>query len=333
MPTKGAFDSGTLEIFVSVCELRSLTKAARYLNTTQAAVSQRIKKLEDQAGVSLIDRQLRPLKLTPAGRILFVEARELVAKLRHLETQLAQHSKLPIDEFRFGMPDALATPLLPHLIPQIRHLSEKLLVRVDSSVNLCTALLERELDIVVTNDSLAHRDDLERLSLLREPMILLCRNSEPVERRDLYGSLQWLAAHRPFVRFTAASPLARRIALYLRQINVHPPRTLEFNSPAALIEMVKHGLGWTITTPLNLMQTQVSLKGFLVHKLPRGDTTRSTWLLARRGEFGTLPAKLAAMNCELLRKTTVPRIAKELPWLMSSIRIAKPPFRQADFAA
>jgi len=318
-----AFDIEALRTFVRVCELRSLTAAARHLEMTQAAVSQRITKLEIQSKARLIDRDFRPVKLTPSGRALFLRARGIMADIDRMQVEHTQRLKLPVDTLRLGVVDSLGALFLPHLVPQIRDAADQLLIRVDSSASLCQGLLQRELDLIVSTDHLPDRDDLERYVMLKEPIVLVHRRAEPVKGEGAYAMLKWLAGNRPFVRYSPVSPLARQIEAHLRRVGIDPPRTLEFNSSEAIVEMVKHGLGWTITTPVNLLQSRVSLKGLSVHNLPRGDMHRVIWLIARRGEFGVLPSRLATLSRRIIVRTIARRTARELPWLQPSVQVGR----------
>ncbi|GAA2656170.1 LysR family transcriptional regulator [Streptomyces lunalinharesii] len=59
-----------LRAFVAVCEAGSLSAVARDLGCTQSAVSQRVKRLEREAGIGLLERRPRGVAPTAAGRIL-----------------------------------------------------------------------------------------------------------------------------------------------------------------------------------------------------------------------------------------------------------------------
>ncbi|MFE1762860.1 LysR family transcriptional regulator [Streptomyces angustmyceticus] len=59
-----------LRVFVAVCEAGSLSAVARDLGCTQSAVSQRVRRLEREAGIGLLERRPRGVAPTQAGRIL-----------------------------------------------------------------------------------------------------------------------------------------------------------------------------------------------------------------------------------------------------------------------
>ncbi|WP_190025283.1 LysR family transcriptional regulator [Streptomyces hiroshimensis] len=59
-----------LKVFVMVCEARNLSAVAREMNCSQSAVSQHVRRLEKEVGLSLMERQPRGVVPTAAGRIL-----------------------------------------------------------------------------------------------------------------------------------------------------------------------------------------------------------------------------------------------------------------------
>jgi DNA-binding transcriptional LysR family regulator len=70
-----------LRVFVAVCRAGSLSAVARELERTQSAVSQHVKRLEREAGVSLLERRPRGVVPTHAGRLLCDAASDSIAGL------------------------------------------------------------------------------------------------------------------------------------------------------------------------------------------------------------------------------------------------------------
>lgn len=307
-------DIPSLRTFVAVCELRSVTEAARHLGTTQAAISQRLKKLESMVRLQLLDREHRPIELTVPGQTLFKRALRILAEIDRLDHDLSVHSNLPLPELRIGVADSFGSTLVPSLVEEVKDAFVQLAVRVDSSSTICKLLIERELHAVVSSDALIDRDDLERHELFREPLVLVQRrDAEPgLEGAQL---LRWLAEERPFIRYSPISPLARQIETHLLRLGLRPKRRMEFNASEAIIEMVRHGLGWTITTPLCLLQARIGLDALDVRKMPVDGMSRSVSLLARRHELGDVPRGLANISRRIISEQVVGRIASELPWV------------------
>ena len=67
--------------FISVAEHGSFTKAAAQHYISQTAITQQIHALEENIGVKLLDRNSRPVTMTPAGKVFLKEARELLGKM------------------------------------------------------------------------------------------------------------------------------------------------------------------------------------------------------------------------------------------------------------
>lgn len=79
-------DVRQLRYFVAVCEAMHFTRAADMLNVAQSALSAQIKRLEEDLGVLLIQRGKRSAaKLTDAGAIFLVEARQTLAQIERTE--------------------------------------------------------------------------------------------------------------------------------------------------------------------------------------------------------------------------------------------------------
>lgn len=92
MDTRRPLDPEAIETFVLAADLRSFTKAAAALNTTQAAVSLRLKRLEAQIGQRLLERTPRRIGLTAAGERFLGPARDILAAHGRAAEALMQES-------------------------------------------------------------------------------------------------------------------------------------------------------------------------------------------------------------------------------------------------
>jgi DNA-binding transcriptional LysR family regulator len=82
-------DVEELRTLCAAAELGSLGRAAVRLHTSQPALSKRLSNLEALAGTKLLERSARGVKLTPAGRRLYEEARKLVDQADRVGEALA----------------------------------------------------------------------------------------------------------------------------------------------------------------------------------------------------------------------------------------------------
>jgi LysR family transcriptional regulator for metE and metH len=92
-----------LSLLREVEQRGSLTAAARSLGLTQSALSHSVRKLEQQLGVALWEREGRGLRMTRAGQYLMGLAQRLLPQLEHAEHTLAQFARGERGTLRIGM--------------------------------------------------------------------------------------------------------------------------------------------------------------------------------------------------------------------------------------
>ncbi|MCI0641463.1 MAG: LysR substrate-binding domain-containing protein [Gemmataceae bacterium] len=109
-----------LETFCKAAELLNFTAAAEALSLTQAAVSQRIRALEDDVGVSLFDRQSGRVFLSAQGQILNEFAQRILQLHRQARAALGQSLPEVEGELRLAASTVPAEHLLPALLQSLQ---------------------------------------------------------------------------------------------------------------------------------------------------------------------------------------------------------------------
>src|SRR4051812_24664436 len=140
-------DLDAVQAFVRIVELGSFTRAAEAMGTTQAAVSLRLKRLEERLGCRLVERTPRYLQLSARGAAFLERARELLAAHDHaLAFSAGTRQRLTV-----GISDHVAGPELPALIARMNAQDPQLLIeiRIASSGDLLQSFDRRELDTVI----------------------------------------------------------------------------------------------------------------------------------------------------------------------------------------
>jgi len=88
-------DWDKLKIFHAVSEAGNFTKATYILNLSQSAISRQIQSLEQELKTQLFERHARGLSLTDNGEYLFKTAREVISKLKDVESTLMDKKDKP----------------------------------------------------------------------------------------------------------------------------------------------------------------------------------------------------------------------------------------------
>lgn len=106
-----------LEYIVALDEHRHYVTAAEHSFVSQPNLTMQVKKLEDEIGVRIFDRDKKPLQPTEIGKEVIVRARQILRESRQLK-EFVNHEKMSMDgEFTIGIIPTLAPYLLPLFLP------------------------------------------------------------------------------------------------------------------------------------------------------------------------------------------------------------------------
>lgn len=136
-----------LKIYVSVCNHKSFTSAAKALYMTQPAISHVIHDLELEVGTALLERAPKNINLTPAGFILFEKAKHLLSVYEDLEKDISNLNELA--PLRIGSCITVAHTFLIQLIESMNETYPDLTIPVTiASASIILEKLEKnEIDL------------------------------------------------------------------------------------------------------------------------------------------------------------------------------------------
>lgn len=142
--------------FVRIAELESFTRAAEAMRTTQAAISLKLKRLEERLGCRLFERTPRYVQLSARGAAFLDHAREL---LEVHDRALASFTR-GRQRIAIGISDHVAGPELPALIARMNAQDPQLMIeiRIGSSGDLLQSFDRRELDTVIVRLHVGRND-------------------------------------------------------------------------------------------------------------------------------------------------------------------------------
>ncbi|MES2857787.1 MAG: DNA-binding transcriptional regulator OxyR [Pseudomonadota bacterium] len=162
-----------LRYLIALADLRHFGKAADACFVSQPTLSTQIRKLEEELGVSLVERAPRKLMLTAAGQDVVLRARRIVAEVEQMKESARRSRDPEAGALRLGVFPTLGPYLLPHVVPQLRvrfPQLELLLVEEKSDV-LLARLREGKLDATLLALPL-HDDQLHAELLFEEPFVV-----------------------------------------------------------------------------------------------------------------------------------------------------------------
>lgn len=141
-------DLDAIRAFVLVADLGSFTRAAEVMETSQAAMSLKLKRLEERLGYRLLERTPRVVRLSPRGDTFIGAARQLL--LAH-ERALAGSAEAPERRLKVGVSDHVAGPNLPALLGRLAAYDPLLVieVRIAASRDVLTWFERGEVDAAI----------------------------------------------------------------------------------------------------------------------------------------------------------------------------------------
>ena len=207
-----------LRAFVAVAEELHFGRAARRLYVAQPAVSQLVRSLEAELGVTLFERTSRRVSLTWAGQVLLDEARDVLAREALLAERMTRVRTGETGEVGLGTIPALPPDLLPGLLTDLRDRLPDVSVVARSlppGLTAAAALDRPDVDIALLRgevtdpgitmvevarervglalpavDPLATRSSIVASDLEGRAFVAFPRHSDPVEFDRVFGALR-----------------------------------------------------------------------------------------------------------------------------------------------
>jgi len=122
-----------LEVFLAVARERRFSRAAAKLFRTQSAVSQTIRKLEDELGEALFDRSSREGILTDAGKVLYEYAEKLINLRGEAAESLGELRELQKGKLAIAANEFTVLYLLP-VLAEFRRLHPMIKITVERAL-------------------------------------------------------------------------------------------------------------------------------------------------------------------------------------------------------
>lgn len=165
-----AFTFRQLQFFVAAAEAGSVSGAARALSISQSSVTEAIRGLEDDLGVSLFDRQARGILLTHKGSAFLRHARQILADVATARSTFQVEAETARGRLSLGVTSLVAGYVLSDILQRYRRAFPQVELNVieDSGEYLQHLLIGGELDVAVLLTSSVH----DRMALNVETLLV-----------------------------------------------------------------------------------------------------------------------------------------------------------------
>jgi DNA-binding transcriptional LysR family regulator len=269
-------DLGT---FLAVAGERSFSAAAKKLHRTQPAVSQAIRRLEDELGERLFDRSSRTGTLTEAGRLLQDFAQRLMRLASDAELAIRELQQVRRGRVVIGANEAAVHSLLPFL-DRFSKLHPQAIVEVRRlpSRQIASEILNRSLDCGVLTFQPSERG-LTSIPLGRDELVMLAHPGHPLAARKRVSLEE--VGRQTVIAHNDPSPARERVLrVYERR---HAPINIQISLPSldGIKRAVELGLGVAVL-PRRCALTEISRGQLAAINIPGLGSPRIVRLVYRR---------------------------------------------------
>lgn len=236
------------EVFYTVVESGSLTKAGEILNLTQSGISHAITSLETELGFSLLTRGRSGICLTSNGERILAYIRDILILNDRMKQEAAAINGVEVGIVRIGTFTSVTTQWLPHIIKQFQ----------DDHPGIVLKLFEGDystLEQWISNGeidcgflTLPTPKSFEFLPLKKDRMLCILSDQHPFHNQDKVS----------FKQIEAESLIMPKegwdneINQVFKENNIKPNVKFEVSDDQAIMAMVQNNLGISIRPEMTL---------------------------------------------------------------------------------
>jgi DNA-binding transcriptional LysR family regulator len=280
-------DVRRLGILQALARYRTVRAAADALHLSPSSVSQQISVLEREAGVSLIEKEGRSVRLTSAAQVLIEHAHAIFAELESARSDLTacQDGTLGVTHaggFASAIP-ALLAPAVARL--HTEHPRWRVHLRQVEPEHSTDQLISGDLDLAITmaGPHLPRHDhpQIRLTHLLTEPYDAVLRTDDPLcrhEHVDIAGDL----SHRPWVVSAPGTAWFDRVTAAAHTAGFQPRAVHHVDDFTAAIGLVRAGLAVALL-PRSVWEGH-SQADVTARPITGGPPTRHVFAAVRRGD-------------------------------------------------
>jgi len=184
-------------VFMKVVESGSITKAADKLELSKSVVSQHIKQLETELGVTLLKRTTRKQNLTAEGERFFTHCCTIHAVSEQAWEEVTEQQTVPRGKLRVTAPHALMDSIVaPALVEAFHAFAGVQLELIGNDTQL--DLMQDDIDLAIRlGESVSSNLKQRRIGAIRDVLCCAAHNKEALERQMSlpYVANNWQPKH------------------------------------------------------------------------------------------------------------------------------------------
>jgi LysR family transcriptional regulator, low CO2-responsive transcriptional regulator len=256
-------DMKVLETFIKVCDLGSYTAAADALNISQPGVSKQIGRLQATLGVALLRREDNGIKLTEAGREVYVNGKKILALWGKLSDACHSVSSQLSGLLRIGASTIPAKHLLPKLLIDVNsaYPHVELCVNTADSQHILDLLYRGSIDIAYVGTKPEH-PEARCIPMTADKLVIVSNRPDWADRA---------LTECPFVLRETGSGTRTAFEQAMSGMGLIPDKVkcaAEVSDTGLILQLVEAGMGLAVVSSLEVADLIQLGRVHIVHELP-----------------------------------------------------------------
>lgn len=259
------FDIRTIQLFVAVFEVGSITKAAEREHIAQPALTVRLQQLEEELHAKLFERSTQGVTATPAGRHFYGICIDLLKRFNAVAPQMAQFNGAVAGTITAGIMPSVCHGPLAQILTRYTNDFPNVEVRIVEGLSgtLADWVLAGEVDFAICNRP-ASAQGLESRLLLTDRLVLVSAkgaNAKPFVPCNLHQ----MAALK-LVLPSRHHALRHTLDYHVDRGDFRPIKTLEIDGQIATLQFVAHS-NWSTILPRIALINEFDSQRFTINPI------------------------------------------------------------------
>lgn len=232
-----------LDVFITVVEKESFSRAAEAHYMTQPAVSQYIRTLEENMGTRLLERNNKYVRLNKAGEIVYYYGKEISGLYTNMQSLVDDLTKVATGTLSIGASYTFGEYMLPRILGQLMKEYPEIEpnVTIGNTAMIAELVATSQLDIGIVE---GHFNELhiKKEVFAKDEMVVVASPYHPLIQSEHLVSIQALTNETWIVRERGSGTREAAEKLF-KALDMVPAKTFKFSSTQLIKESVEVGLG------------------------------------------------------------------------------------------
>ncbi|MBU3112408.1 LysR family transcriptional regulator [Clostridium lacusfryxellense] len=231
-----------LQYFQTVCQLNSITQAAKKLYVTQPSITNSIKNLEKELSIVLFDRSKKQLYPTVEGKVFLKRVDEILKQVDNATSEMKDYQDLKKGILTIGIPPMIGTFIFPIVFIKFKQLypNIKLNIIENGSIETRQMIEKGDLDlgliIVDSNSTL-----LASLPILDSELLVCLKKEHPLRKKTTITFED--IKNEPIILLKEGFYIRQKILESFDENNIQPNIILSSNHLETVKGLITNGVG------------------------------------------------------------------------------------------